>query len=70
MSNYQTKEQNREFDRKIQQRIEWNEVVQSELLAFRALQSHGDRLGTYIPLIIEEELLRRKAFLKELLSHY
>ena len=60
----------RQFVLKIELRLEWIELLRSEILAFQRLQSVGDENGNYVPVMFDEEIQRRRAFLDEVLSDF
>ena len=57
------------FDLKIESRLEWNELVKSEVTGLRVLESLGSNTRNYVPVMIDEEIHRRRVFLKELLDN-
>ena len=70
MNNCLTNQMGHELDRRIESRLEWNELITGEIMALRALERVGDENGNYVPVMIEEEIQRRRSFLAELLSEF
>jgi hypothetical protein len=47
--------------------LQWTELVTSEISAFERLERFEQARGNYTPLMIREEILRRRKFFEELL---
>jgi hypothetical protein len=70
MSNYLTGNDDQQFDMSLESRLEWNEIVNSEIEAFKRLQGLGSETGNYVPTMVDDEIRRRRVFLQAFLDNF
>ena len=70
MSNYRQTDLNLESEMRIESRLKRNELVSSEIKAFKALQDYGSENLNYLPRLLSEEMKRRREFLEILLQKF
>jgi hypothetical protein len=67
MNNFRKTE---DFDLMIESRLEWNALLTSEIEALRRLEHLGTETRNYVPTLIQQEIERRKEFLRELINNF
>lgn len=70
MSDYPTNNNDAKFDTLLEERMEYNEFMNSEIRAYKKLTQLGSVTRNYVPVMVRDEIERRKAFLEDLLRGF